>query len=83
MTTANNETRTADELRELNLKVINEFNQHVYGYSDIGERIHVALIAGGHVLLEGDPGLAKTHSLKVESCLIADVKLTVCRELRT
>ncbi len=62
MTTANNETRTADELRELNLKVINEFNQHVYGYSDIGERIHVALIAGGQCAARRRPRLGRDRT---------------------
>jgi len=44
--------------------VRHELAQVVVGQTALIERLLVALLAGGHVLLEGVPGLAKTLSLK-------------------
>ena len=38
-----------------------EMQKVVYGQSDTVNQIIAALLAGGHVLLEGKPGLGKTH----------------------
>ena len=38
-----------------------EIQKVVYGQSDTVNQIIAALLAGGHVLLEGKPGLGKTH----------------------
>ncbi|MGC9209560.1 MAG: AAA family ATPase [Nitrososphaeria archaeon] len=38
----------------------NEIHKAVVGYDDIIEGLLIALVAGGHVLLEGVPGIAKT-----------------------
>jgi MoxR-like ATPase len=48
----------------------NEINQHIIGYSDLIEKLCVALICEGHILLEGVPGLAKTRTLAVLSSAI-------------
>ncbi|WP_395665276.1 AAA family ATPase [Methylocella sp.] len=38
---------------------------HLIGASDLVERLLVALLADGHVLIEGAPGLAKTRAAKL------------------
>ncbi len=45
-------------------KLHEEINQAVIGQSDVIERLLVALLSNGHVLLEGMPGLAKTLLVK-------------------
>jgi len=47
-------TNLADKLRV-------EVKKVVYGQDDTVTQILAALLAGGHVLLEGKPGLGKTH----------------------
>ncbi|MCA9793934.1 MAG: MoxR family ATPase, partial [Candidatus Eremiobacteraeota bacterium] len=41
-----------------------ELGKVIVGQSEVIERILVGLLAGGHVLLEGVPGLAKTLTFK-------------------
>ncbi len=49
-----------------------EIGKIIVGQDDVIDRILVALIAGGHVLLEGVPGLAKTLTIKtLASCVSA------------
>lgn len=45
-------------------------NQSVIGQEDVVERLIIALLADGHVLMEGLPGTAKTRSVKTMSKLI-------------
>jgi len=45
-------------------KVRTEIAKVLVGQEDIIDRVLIALIAGGHVLLEGVPGLAKTLMIK-------------------
>jgi MoxR-like ATPase len=40
-------------------------NQHIIGQEDLVERLLIALLADGHLLVEGAPGLAKTTAVKV------------------
>ena len=42
-------------------KFMDEMGKHVIGKKDVIEKLFIALIAEGHVLLEGVPGIAKTH----------------------
>ena len=57
----------------LNLK--NEISKIIVGQTYLVDRLIVALLAGGHVLLEGVPGLAKTRSLSaLAQCLGVDLK---------
>src|SRR5919202_1016924 len=44
-----------------------EIKRVIVGQEDMLERVIVALLAGGHVLLEGVPGLAKTLTVKTVS----------------
>src|SRR4051812_20741654 len=47
-----------------------EIGRVIIGQNYLVERLVVGLLAGGHVLLEGVPGLAKTLSVKsLASCL--------------
>jgi len=65
---------TAEFLQQLNthiseeLKLIDrlktEISKVIVGQHDLIERLIIALIADGHILLEGVPGLAKTLSIK-------------------
>jgi MoxR-like ATPase len=41
-------------------KLLNEISKVIIGKSEIKETLTLALIAGGHVLIEGLPGTAKT-----------------------
>jgi len=45
-------------------RVRNELGKAVLGKTEIIERLQIALLVGGHVLLEGMPGLAKTLLVK-------------------
>ena len=59
----NQEQLTGDQIKQTNdqLAILNQQWQAVIvGQSDVLEKVLVALIANGHVLLEGVPGLAKT-----------------------
>ncbi len=50
-----------------------ETGRVIVGQEDILDRILIGIIAGGHILLEGVPGLAKTLTIKTLSqCLKAD-----------
>ena len=41
-----------------------ELNQQLAGHNKLVERLLVATITGGHILIEGSPGLAKTRAVK-------------------
>jgi MoxR-like ATPase len=45
-------------------RIKDEVSKAVVGYEDIVEDLLIALVAGGHVLLEGYPGVAKTTLAK-------------------
>jgi MoxR-like ATPase len=50
--------------------LLNEMNKVIVGQKYLVERLVIGLLANGHVLLEGVPGLAKTLSIKsLASCL--------------
>lgn len=40
-------------------------SEQIIGQSDLVERLLIALLADGHLLVEGPPGLAKTRAIKV------------------
>ena len=51
-----------------------ELRKHIVGQEYLLERLLVALIADGHVLLEGVPGLAKTRALNaLTTCIAANM----------
>lgn len=54
----------AQETRERLERVLYELKKVIVGQEHLLERLLLAVIAGGHVLVEGPPGLAKTLTLK-------------------
>src|SRR4051794_17093131 len=53
-----------DEARDALEGALHEIKRVIVGQDAMLERLLVALLAGGHVLLEGVPGLAKTLTVK-------------------
>ncbi len=52
--------------------LLNEINKVIIGQKYLVERLVIGLLANGHVLLEGVPGLAKTLSVKsLAACITA------------
>ena len=51
-------------------EVANYLNQMVIGQEELVNRLMIALLADGHLLVEGAPGLAKTRAIKVLSSAI-------------
>ncbi len=54
------ESEIADRASELHLKLGRSIRQVVLGMDHVTEHLFIALLTGGHVLLEGVPGTAKT-----------------------
>ena len=50
----------ADKIRALREKTLTEIAKVVVGMEEVTHQFLIALLAGGHVLLEGVPGVAKT-----------------------
>ena len=68
-------TATPAEARELFDKLSREIGKQIVGQHVVVERLFVALIANGHLLLEGVPGLAKTKTLTALASSL-DVKMS-------
>lgn len=51
-------------------QISNEMNSAIIGQEDVVERLLIAFLANGHVLMEGLPGVAKTRSIKTLGKLI-------------
>jgi MoxR-like ATPase len=49
---------------DMPIQILNEASRFIIGKHEIIKNLLVALLAGGHVLLEGVPGVAKTHIAK-------------------
>ena len=45
----------------------NYINQNIIGQKDLVDKLLIALLADGHLLVEGAPGLAKTRAIKILS----------------
>jgi MoxR-like ATPase len=67
MTDMEDTTRHRGEAREALQQVLYEIKRVIVGQDAMLERLLVSLLAGGHVLLEGVPGLAKTLTVKTLS----------------
>ncbi len=61
---------SAAEGRQLIGSLTTEIHKHIVGQERLIERLLVAILADGHLLLEGVPGLAKTKTLAVLSACI-------------
>jgi MoxR-like ATPase len=64
MTDIDDTNRLRGEAREALQQVLYEIKRVIVGQDAMLERLLVSLLAGGHVLLEGVPGLAKTLTVK-------------------
>ncbi len=64
MTEIDDTTRHRGEARDALQQVLYEVKRVIVGQDAMLERLLVSLLAGGHVLLEGVPGLAKTLTVK-------------------
>jgi MoxR-like ATPase len=53
-----------EELRSEMAKLRSHVEAQILGQTDLVERLLIALLADGHLLVEGAPGLAKTTSIK-------------------
>jgi len=56
----NNENISVDKVTQLNQLVLSEVSKAIVGKQGVLENLFAAFLAGGHVLLEDYPGLAKT-----------------------
>ena len=74
-------TMSIDEVRELTAEIIRECNRIIVGKKDILSNVLVAMLANGHVILEGVPGLAKTYMARtyasILGCDFKRIQLTV------
>ncbi len=52
-------------------KVPERLEKEIVGQTELINRLFIALLCGGHLLLEGFPGLAKTRSVKALANLVA------------
>jgi MoxR-like ATPase len=64
---ASNLLDTATSTRESIFRLRDFVGQRIIGQEHLVERMLVALLADGHLLVEGAPGLAKTRAIKVLS----------------
>ena len=56
---------SAAAFRKTYAKISDAVGQAVVGQKEVVEGVLTALLAGGHVLLEGVPGLGKTYLVRV------------------
>jgi len=56
--------RRGDTLREAFIQLRQHIEQQIIGQTELVERLLIALLADGHLLVEGAPGLAKTRAVK-------------------
>ncbi|HEX2915448.1 MAG TPA: MoxR family ATPase [Chloroflexia bacterium] len=60
-------TLTPDQFREVTTRVESEVSKLIVGQADVLRNVLISVIAGGHVLLEGVPGLGKTALVRTLS----------------
>jgi MoxR-like ATPase len=70
MTNVDEPTRQRGEAREALQEALYEIKRVIVGQDAMLERLLVSLLAGGHVLLEGVPGLAKTLTVKTLAAVL-------------
>lgn len=63
-------TKEIEKFRENFEKIRNETAKFIVGQQDVVEKVLVAIICGGHVLIEGVPGLGKTALVNTLSKVI-------------
>ena len=58
------------EIRDLRQSILREISKVVVGLDHVADQLLVAMVAGGHVLMEGVPGTAKTTLCKTFAQLL-------------
>ncbi len=58
--TVEEEARVVDQIREGRSRIVEELSKVIVGQHDVVEQLLICLFAGGHCLITGAPGLAKT-----------------------
>jgi len=61
---ADPDAKTFEQLQAARTRILAELGKAIVGQQDVIEQILVALLAGGHCLITGAPGLAKTLLVK-------------------
>ena len=64
------ELETLEELQKAKKEIVQEMHKVIIGQDEIIEKILISLFAGGHCLLIGVPGLAKTLMIKTLSQIL-------------
>ena len=59
------------EIRNKILQLLNYMNTKIIGQEDLNKKLITTLLADGHALVEGAPGLAKTKAIKTLSSMIS------------
>ncbi len=67
MRNVNEPTAETTAYQEITVKILGEMNKVIVGQEYLIERLLIALLANGHLLIEGVPGLAKTTIVKTLS----------------
>lgn len=62
--TPERERELIEQIRSLRRQIDNELSQVIIGQKDVVKQLLVSLLAGGHCLITGAPGLAKTLLVK-------------------
>jgi MoxR-like ATPase len=74
-------TMSIDEVRGITSEIIRECNRVIVGKDEILMNVLIAMLANGHVILEGVPGLAKTYMARtfasILGCAFKRIQLTV------
>lgn len=59
------------EIRDKMSELLEYMNSKIIGQEDLNRKLLITLLADGHALVEGAPGLAKTKAIKTLSSLIS------------
>jgi MoxR-like ATPase len=74
-------TMSIDELRDITAEILRECNRIIVGKDEILLNVLIAMLANGHVILEGVPGLAKTYMARTFASILGSafkrIQLTV------
>lgn len=74
-------TMSIDEVRSITTEILQECNRIIVGKNEILLNVLIAMLANGHIILEGVPGLAKTYMARtyasILGCAFKRIQLTV------
>ena len=54
------ESNVVEQVQEAREKIVGELSKAIVGQHEVIEQLLISLLAGGHCLITGPPGLAKT-----------------------